>query len=242
MHVLWDPLKVGEKLSDLEKVMSQVPSNKKARILFLLGERCYETAGIEQIVEGLEFNDGSDWDDQKRLQFRNEIFRLRKDLTALCKIMDISMKTCLAYYFGKFKSSDDYRVVKTVCSESRFAVEDQYEHETDVCAICGEGGNLLICDGCEGEYHMTCQNPALKEVPEGDWECDECVNRKFLGVREYLIRKSDLFQVNTDEGRALNPNMITYRPTDIVLQAVGDMAKIVADAVTTPLPPSATVS
>lgn len=36
-------------------------------------------------------------------------------------------------------------------------------------------GDLLLCDFCPGAYHLTCLNPALKEVPEDDWKCPRCV-------------------------------------------------------------------
>ena len=47
------------------------------------------------------------------------------------------------------------------------------------CPICGEIGDmtkLLLCDGegCDSEYHMTCLNPKLKEVPDGEWLCPNC--------------------------------------------------------------------
>ena len=45
------------------------------------------------------------------------------------------------------------------------------------CAICGSSRNeaqLLICDGCEAEYHMSCLTPKLTKVPAGDWYCQTC--------------------------------------------------------------------
>ena len=111
-------------------------------------------------------------------------------------------------------------------------MEDKAEHETDACAVCGDGGNLLICDGCEGEYHTACQKPILKEIPEGDWECDDCVNRKFLGAREFLIRNSKLFDVYPDPS---DTDMVAYRPAENVLDAVGKMAKSVSEALSLPL-------
>jgi hypothetical protein len=42
------------------------------------------------------------------------------------------------------------------------------------CRMCwseGDKGRLLLCDGCEDEYHCYCVNPVLLEVPEGDWYC-----------------------------------------------------------------------
>ncbi len=44
--------------------------------------------------------------------------------------------------------------------------------DDDKCEICGEGGDLLICDGCEKTYHTQCVN--LSEIPNGDWFCPTC--------------------------------------------------------------------
>ena len=50
--------------------------------------------------------------------------------------------------------------------------------------MCGGVDNedmVLLCDGkledgtgCDKEYHMYCLTPALREIPEGLWLCDEC--------------------------------------------------------------------
>jgi hypothetical protein len=45
------------------------------------------------------------------------------------------------------------------------------------CRTCwrdGDNARLLLCDGCEEEYHCYCVTPALLEVPEGDWYCHLC--------------------------------------------------------------------
>ena len=45
------------------------------------------------------------------------------------------------------------------------------------CTICGqldEDPPMLICDGCQGGWHITCLNPPLPGVPDGDWYCLQC--------------------------------------------------------------------
>lgn len=51
-----------------------------------------------------------------------------------------------------------------------------------VCAICGEPGFLIICDGCDEGFHMTCVDPPLTSVPEGDWFCPNCAEDTYSGV------------------------------------------------------------
>lgn len=30
---------------------------------------------------------------------------------------------------------------------------------------------MLLCESCNGEYHLYCLNPKLKKIPDGDWFC-----------------------------------------------------------------------
>jgi hypothetical protein len=45
------------------------------------------------------------------------------------------------------------------------------------CVVCSTVDNpesILICDGCESEYHLECLQPPMAAVPEGDWFCATC--------------------------------------------------------------------
>mmetsp|Transcript_10791 Transcript_10791/g.19857 ORF Transcript_10791/g.19857 Transcript_10791/m.19857 type:complete len:233 (-) Transcript_10791:2081-2779(-) len=45
------------------------------------------------------------------------------------------------------------------------------------CLSCGEDddhANLLLCEGCNAEYHTYCLDPPLRAVPSGDWFCSTC--------------------------------------------------------------------
>ena len=87
---------------------------------------------------------------------------------------------------------------------------------------------MIICDGCDGEYHLTCLQPALARVPEGYWECDDCVDRRLLKAREDVLRNSALFELMVDEKpKSAQPNANpagaqkpVFRPVPEVLQAV----------------------
>ncbi|WOL17342.1 hypothetical protein Cni_G26133 [Canna indica] len=52
---------------------------------------------------------------------------------------------------------------KASCSES-----------DDLCSICADGGNLLLCDLCPRAFHKECVG--LSTVPKGDWYCQYCQN------------------------------------------------------------------
>jgi hypothetical protein len=53
--------------------------------------------------------------------------------------------------------------------------ELEHLENDDVCAVCGEEGDLLCCDGCISSYHRKCI--LISEhvsLPEGNWYCPEC--------------------------------------------------------------------
>lgn len=48
------------------------------------------------------------------------------------------------------------------------------------CQICLKDDNeaeLLLCDGCDKGYHTYCFRPKMRDIPEGDWYCFECVSK-----------------------------------------------------------------
>ncbi len=45
------------------------------------------------------------------------------------------------------------------------------------CVVCNrmdDDENMLLCDGCDDGYHIYCCTPKLREIPDGDWFCEEC--------------------------------------------------------------------
>ncbi|KAG6522189.1 hypothetical protein ZIOFF_019327 [Zingiber officinale] len=56
----------------------------------------------------------------------------------------------------------------------------------DLCSICADGGNLLLCDLCPRAFHTGCVG--LPSIPEGDWHCQYCQN---LHQRERSVASND---------------------------------------------------
>ncbi|CAN0187202.1 unnamed protein product, partial [Hapterophycus canaliculatus] len=44
--------------------------------------------------------------------------------------------------------------------------------------MCGDNneakGDILLCDSCDAEYHLSCCTPPLAACPEGEWFCLTC--------------------------------------------------------------------
>ncbi|NXX63697.1 AIRE regulator, partial [Scopus umbretta] len=50
-----------------------------------------------------------------------------------------------------------------------------HQENEDECAVCGDGGELICCDGCPRAFHLACLVPPLPRVPSGMWRCSSCM-------------------------------------------------------------------
>lgn len=185
--------------------ISSFPYNLKEAALLALPRLDYNMEALRSVAgtTTLKPSNGMDWSQEQKDKFHAEIFRYRRNIPAVAKSMKEPLNTCQAYYLGTYKSSTEYLLLKTICIDERNRKGDDSQQDSDVCAICGDGGNLIICDGCEGEYHLNCLHPPLRVVPAGHWLCDECVDAAALEARDNLLRKSQFFEsIPTDEGNA----------------------------------------
>lgn len=55
--------------------------------------------------------------------------------------------------------------------------EAESEISCEVCGFSHDEDVLLLCDACNAGCHTYCAQPALTEVPEGEWLCDACSGR-----------------------------------------------------------------
>lgn len=49
----------------------------------------------------------------------------------------------------------------------------------DMCAVCGDGGDLILCHGCPRAFHAACLD--LPWVPQHDWHCPNCKDKSDSG-------------------------------------------------------------
>ena len=44
----------------------------------------------------------------------------------------------------------------------------------DLCEICRDGGELILCDNCPRSFHAECLKLKKSDIPEGNWYCSIC--------------------------------------------------------------------
>lgn len=62
--------------------------------------------------------------------------------------------------------------------EPMFSTTDFFKEDSFVCRMCGRGDDdekLMLCDGCDDNYHTYCLLPPLADPPKSNWRCPKCV-------------------------------------------------------------------
>ncbi|KAK3283800.1 hypothetical protein CYMTET_8518 [Cymbomonas tetramitiformis] len=104
-------------------------------------------------------------------------------------------------------------------------VKDQYDcsaaspgkhHACEVCRREDGEAEMLLCDTCNRGYHIWCLQPALTQIPEGEWQCPKCrgvgveaavaeVTAKADDLQDKLGMKEEQLSAELQEGMRLLP-------------------------------------
>ncbi|KAK8799583.1 hypothetical protein WA158_006131 [Blastocystis sp. Blastoise] len=44
----------------------------------------------------------------------------------------------------------------------------------EICKVANDDENMVLCDKCNGGFHIYCLKPILPSIPADDWYCDKC--------------------------------------------------------------------
>ncbi|CAJ1968344.1 unnamed protein product [Sphenostylis stenocarpa] len=56
----------------------------------------------------------------------------------------------------------------------------------DMCAVCGDGGDLILCNGCPRAFHAACLG--FQCVPDSGWQCLNCRDNAGNGRESSIVR------------------------------------------------------
>eukprot|EP00904_Undaria_pinnatifida_P000721 jgi/Undpi1/1064/HiC_scaffold_10.g04527.m1 len=109
--------------------------------------------------------------------------------------------------------------------------ESSSEDDEDPCLVCGGMDNpdkALLCDGCDGCYHMYCLNPPLKRAPKGDWLCPNCVKKEVVEIDG--VQNGGGVSIDGDKKTDKNPGEKVKKPGEKERKAAKAKAKSEAKA------------
>ena len=65
----------------------------------------------------------------------------------------------------------------------------------ELCSICRDGGNLLLCDNCPRSFHIECLKIKEENIPEGKWYCPMCAPK----IQKKLEKTQNMSKIPEDK-------------------------------------------
>ncbi|KAI6185562.1 CBR-NURF-1 protein, variant [Aphelenchoides besseyi] len=134
----------------------------------------------------------------------------------------------LSWLCSQFAKTAKY---KNVCvSTQKFSPMKSFN-----CEICSKGGQMVVCDICDGCFHLRCVK--LQSLPKGEWFCSSCSLRaKQLGfdfeelTADNLKQDRNIKQLgHDDDGRffwLMNNWILAYDPLKKILYLHGSLTQV----------------
>ncbi|CAJ1971945.1 unnamed protein product [Sphenostylis stenocarpa] len=75
------------------------------------------------------------------------------------------------------RSFEEEKLVESISHMKPEQTVECVTFKVGTCKHCedkAEGADCLVCDSCEEMYHLSCIEPAVKEIPRKSWFCSNC--------------------------------------------------------------------
>ena len=165
---VWDPCRAKVAMSqgeDIDGFLDSLDGPHKEFGMVALHKSNYSVKNaakylIDEKQKNLDFQP---WTRRMKRNFQSSIIKSHMNMREVSAAVGMSVHACFVYYYGTFHQTKEFQTFRM-----------QINSEYDDCAVSGEGGELICCDGCNIPYHLKCLNPPLDKIPEGDWYCPVC--------------------------------------------------------------------
>ncbi|KAJ1260237.1 hypothetical protein BS78_10G216600 [Paspalum vaginatum] len=97
-----------------------------------------------------------------------------KPATELTSARDL----CISILMRDIFHSEDSELSRTSSPIDRDDNQNSPLFECMKCRFMENPSKMLICDCCDGAFHLSCCIPHVKKVPEGEWYCLACKRKK----------------------------------------------------------------
>ena len=174
---VWDPQKAADAIGkgeDIDGFLDSLPTYEKAAGMEALHLSNYIVAGAKAIMDKKDRKDPTSLDvhgapltKEQAERFRSLVKSTSKSFFDIAASLGISVISAMIHYYRVYKQTDEYKILK-----------ERLSTEMDLCWMCDDGGDLLMCDSCDRGYHPDCLDPPLSVIPEGEWKCPLCAKKE----------------------------------------------------------------